>query len=55
MLSEYDFKGHIPYQYGVETSEYNSSRMFNCETTNTHGWYVSGSNSQYVAFFKRGF
>ncbi|KAI0277260.1 hypothetical protein BGY98DRAFT_981470 [Russula aff. rugulosa BPL654] len=42
-------------KFTESTSEYNPSRMITCETTNTHGWYVSGSNSQYVAFFKRGF
>jgi hypothetical protein len=46
------FKGHIPYQLDVEPNEYNSSRMaiFSCGTTNAHGRYVSGSDSQYVAF-----
>jgi hypothetical protein len=24
--------------------------IFSCGTTNAHGWYVSGSNSWYVAF-----
>jgi hypothetical protein len=49
---ECDLKGHIPYQRDVEPNEYNCSRMaiFSCGTTNAHGWYVSGSNSQYVAF-----
>ncbi|KAI0275882.1 hypothetical protein BGY98DRAFT_935435 [Russula aff. rugulosa BPL654] len=37
MLGESDFKGHVPYQYGVETREYNSSRMITCKTANTHG------------------
>jgi hypothetical protein len=49
---ECDLKGHIPYQCDVGPNEYNSSRMaiFSCGTTNAHGWYVSGSNSWYVAF-----
>jgi hypothetical protein len=49
---ECDLKGHIPYQRDVKPNEYSSSRMaiFSCGTTNAHGWYVSGSNSRYVAF-----
>ena len=49
---ECDLKGHIPYQLDVEPNEYNSSRMaiFSCGTINAYSWYVSGSNSRYVAF-----
>jgi hypothetical protein len=48
---ECDVKGHIPYQRDVESNEYHCSRMgiFSCGTSNSHGWYVSGSNSQYVS------
>jgi hypothetical protein len=49
---EWDLKGHIPYQRDVEPNQYGSSlvAIFSCGATNAHGWYVSGSNSRYVAF-----
>jgi hypothetical protein len=58
MLSENVIsKGTYPTSAALNWSEYNFTRMtiFSCETTDAHGWYVSGSNSWYVAFFKRGF
>ena len=50
---ECDLKGHIPDQRDVKPNEHSSSRMANFSrgTTNAHGWYVSRSNSRYVAFF----
>ena len=51
---ECDLKGHIPNQRDVKPNEHSSSRMaiFSRGTTNAHGWYVSRSNSRYVAFFR---
>jgi hypothetical protein len=44
-------KGTYPTSAALNQSQYITSRMtiFNCETTDAHGWHAGGSNSWYVA------